>query len=832
MRVVDLIGLGLRQFRRDLSSGEARVLLSALVLAVFSVATVSFITDRAQNALALESNRLLGGDAVLRSDTPINAELQQLGQGLQQAEVWTTMSMLRASADMRLSEVRALNGSFPLRGHYRIETATGIEAKRQGGPAMGEIWLSKAATTALSADLGSEVTLGTAKLRVSAIVLEEPDGALDYFNTAPRAFVSIDDLNRSGLVQPGARINYRWVVAGEAASVQRFTDLIKPKLGRGQRLETAADARPELRTALDRADRFLGLAALISVVLASVAIAMAARQYSERHLDHAAVLRCLGASQAQIAILHGISMTALAFLALLIAISAAYGVQALAVAKLEEILGVATPSASLTPAWFAAAVGLTVLIAFVLPPVLALRRVPSLRVLRRDVPATEVSAWVTGLLGISGLMGLLWWKAQSAAMAGSLLGGLVIAFLVLTLLSAVMIWLLARVRGRLRGAARFGLANISRRAAASMAQVAALGLGLTVLLLLTLVRTDLLSRWQDLIPKDAPNRFIINIQEDQKDALTDTASAQGLGTLQLYPVARGRLVAVNDTAVTGDTYAALGDRARRLAEREFNLSALAELDANNEVTAGKLWTAADASTPQWSVEASFAELLGWKLGDRVRFDLGGQMVEAPITSLRTVQWESFRPNFFVLGSPGTLHGVVTSYITTARVDAPQVAAMNEIVKTYPNLTVIDVGAILEQVTRIAAQVTEIVEWVFLFTLAAGLLVLVAAIHATQEERLREGSLLRVMGARRGQVRLAQISEFLVIGAIAGGVAVFAANAIAGSIASGVFDLEWQPDYSTSAWTMLAAVTLVVAAGWFSTRKTLSAPPSETLRALA
>ncbi|AVP96758.1 permease [Ahniella affigens] len=832
MRVRDLLALGLRQFRRDLNSGEARVLLAALVLAVFSVATVSFITDRAQNALALESNRLLGGDAVLRADTPIPDNLKALGKGLEQAEVWNTMSMLRVGDDMRLSDLRALDGAFPLRGYYRLQTAAGIEPQRRGGPAAGEVWLSRSGVSALGADLGSTLAVGSLNLRVSGIVLEEPDAAMDYFNTAPRAFISIADLNASGLVQPGARINYRWVLAGAASDVRSFTEAVKPQLGRGQRLETASDARPELRTALDRADRFLGLAALISVVLASVAIAMAARQYSERHLDHAAVLRCLGARQAQIASLHGISMSALAALAITIALVAAYGVQALAVMQLEKILGVETPAAGFAPAWFAAAVGLTVLIAFVLPPVLALRRVPALRVLRRDLPATEVSAWVTGGLGLAGLLGLLWWKAQSAALASSLLGGLIVAFLALTLLSASMIWVLGRFRGRLRGAARFGLANISRRATSSMAQVAALGLGLTVLLLLTLVRTDLLGRWQQLIPDNAPNRFIINIQQDQTDALRDFASAEGLGTLQLYPVVRGRLVSVNDTVVTGDSYADRGDRAKRLAEREFNLTALAELAADNNVVAGKVWTAAEADSPQWSVEASFAELLGWKLGDRVRFDLGGQIVEAPITSLRTVKWESFRPNFFVLGSPGTLKNITASYITTARVAPEQTASINALVQRFPNLTVIDVGAILEQVTRIAAQVTEIVEWVFLFTLAAGVLVLVAAIHATQDERLREGSLLRVMGARRGQVRLAQVSEFLVIGLIAGSVAVLAANGIAGSIAKGVFDLDWQPDYSTSGLTLLAAVLLVVAAGWFSTRKTLSAPPSETLRALA
>ncbi|MBK8283909.1 MAG: FtsX-like permease family protein [Ahniella sp.] len=832
LKSAGLLRLGWRQFRRDFASGEARVLFAALVLAVFAIATVSFITDRAQNALGQEANRLLGGDVVLRADTPIEAATRKLGKDLEQAELWTTMSMLRAPSGMRLGELRALDQNFPLRGTYRVREADGTEREVRGAPPAGELWLSRAGASQLQVQIGDSLTIGTLTLKLSALVVEEPDAALDYFNSSPRAFVSIETLQASGLIQPGARLTYRWALAGDQAAVKQFIKQVKPGLSRGQRLETAADARPELRRALDRADRFLGLAALVSVVLASVAIAMAARQYSERHLDHAAVMRCLGASQRQIATLHGLSMSLLAIVAISLALVLAYAAQAIAVPQLERVLDVSTPPPGAEPAWYAAAVGVTVLVAFVLPPVFALRRVPALRVLRRDLPGLELSGALTTALGLGGLLFLLWWKSSSATMATSLLGGLTLAFVALATLSWAFIWLIGRLRHRFRGAARFGLANISRRAGASMAQIAAIGLGLTVLLLLSLVRTDLLDRWRDLVPADAPNRFIINIQEDQRPALAEFTKAQGLPELDLFAIVRGRLMAVNDTAVSGASYEDRGERARRLAEREFNISAVPLLPDDIKVTAGTVWTESEAATPQWSVEAEIAELLGWKVGDRLRFDFGGQIVEAPITSLRTVQWESFRPNFFVLGSPGTLKGLSASYITTAQVNTKQEPAMNALVAQFPNLTVIDVGAILEQVTRIATQVTEVVEMVFLFTLAAGVLVLVAAINATQDERLREGAMLRVLGARRGQVRFAQVSEFLVIGSIAGLVAVFAANGITGSIARGVFGLDWQPDIVASVVTMLAAIALVVASGWFSTRKTIAAPPSETLRALA
>lgn len=388
------------------------MLFAALVLAVLAVTAVGFVTDRATRALALEANRLLGGDAVLRSDSAIAPALRAAAQspGLAHSEVWTFNSMLRAGPALKLGEVRALGADYPLRGEYRLRDKHGAERSHRGAPQRGTIWLSRAGADALGVRIGDRITLGRSELQIAALVVQEPDAVLDYFNTAPKVFVSLADLDATGLVQPGARITYRLVVAGDANVVSAFVATLKPQLGRGQRIETAADARPEVRNALDRADRFLGLAALVSVVLASVAVAMAARRHTARHLDDAAVLRCLGASQREIASLHLLALLLLAVLASTLGITLAYALQSFAGDSLERTLGINVPAAGPLPALYGAAVGFTVLISFALPPVLALRRVPALRVLRRDIPLTETSAIVTTVVGLCGLVALLWWK--------------------------------------------------------------------------------------------------------------------------------------------------------------------------------------------------------------------------------------------------------------------------------------------------------------------------------------------------------------------------------------------------------------------------------------
>ena len=828
-----ILHLAWRQLWRDLASGDARVLLASLVLAVAAVTAVSFITDRAERALTLEANRLLGGDAVLRADVALPDAPRELADslGLRRTESWSFPSMVRADAGLKLAEIRALGQGFPLRGAFRLLGPDGSEQERRDAPTAGTLWMSRAGADALQVKLGDRLTLGEAEFTLQALVVQEPDAALDYFNVAPRVFIALDDVAATGLIQLGSRVSYRLIVAGETAGVERWLVAQRAALGRGQRIETVEDARPEIRQALERADRFLGLAALVSVVLSAIAVAMAARRHVARHLDSCAVMRCLGASQRTIAWVHVGELALLGLLGVLVGVLAGLAVQSVIADWLAQRMALSIPQAGVQPMLEGAAVALIVLLAFAVPPVLALRRVPALRVLRRDITTTEPSAWIVAGLGIAGLASMLWWRAQDATLGLSMLAGIALTLLVLAGLAWVLVAMLRRVRSRLRGVWRYGLANVSRRASTSIAQISALGLGLMVILLLTLVRTDLLDRWQGALPSDAPNRFLINVQADQVVGVSELLLALRVPNVQLYPMIRGRWVGLNGVAASADTVADRGERARRLAEREFNLSWASTLDSGHgELTAGLDW-AADDRAPQVSVEQGLAETLGWKLGDEVEFDVAGQRFSAAITSLRKVKWESFRPNFFVIGNAVALQAQPASYISAVRVPAGDTLTTRALVERYPNISVIDVDAVIAQVQNTARQATAAVEYVFYFTLTAGLLVLAAAVSASQDERLLEGSVMRVLGASRRQLRLAQASEFLAIGLIASVIAAIAANLLTGVIATQVLGLDWEPNLLALALLGGFGVVIVLVAGLWATRHITSAPPAQMLRSL-
>ncbi|TZF90283.1 ABC transporter permease [Cognatilysobacter lacus] len=826
--------LAWRQLRRDLRAGEVRILIAAVVLAVLSVTAVGFVTDRANRALVIEANRLLGGDAVVQGDGPPSQAIVDAAHapGLRVAETreLTTMASVGEgdAQRLKLADLRALGEGFPLRGEFRLVDARGAEQSTRAIPAAGTAWLTRNGAQALGAHVGDAVTLGDATFRIAAVVAQEPDASTDLFNIAPRVLINLGDLPRTALVQVGSRLEYRLVVAGDAGAVERFTAVAKAALGRGQRLETIGNARPEVRSALDRAGRFLGLAAMVSVMLAAVAVAMAARRHSERHRAGAAVMRCLGASQRRIVAINVGELLLLGVGASVLGVVLAFAMQWGVGLWLAHKLALSIPPAGPLPALQGLLLGLVVLIAFGAPPVLALRRVSALRVLRRDLDPVEPSALVVGALGIAALGALLWWKAGSATLGLAMLGGVVATLAVLALLAGLLILAVRALRTRMRGPLRYGLANVSRRAGTSVAQVCALGLGLMALLLLTFVRTDLLDRWQHSLSTDVPNRFVINVQDEQVADVGSFIRAQGLGAPELVPMIRARLTGRNGRVVTAANYR--DEDARHLAEREFNLSVSARPGAGNRIVAGQWWRGTPAS-PELSVEQRFAERLGWKIGDRIIFDVAGQPFRARVTSLREVDWESFRPNFFVVASPHALDGYAASWITAMRVPATQPRFTARLVDRFPNLTVIDIDAVLAQVRATGDQVSTVVQVVFWFALAAGVLVLLAAVTASQDERLLEGGVMRVLGARRGQLRLAQASEFIAIGLLSGLVAAVAASVLSGVVAVRVFDLPWAFDWKPPAVGALVGTFGALAAGLWATRRVLDAPPSTTLREL-
>jgi putative ABC transport system permease protein len=839
---MNTLRLALRMLLRDWRAGELRVLAFALVLAVASMGTVGFFADRVKNALGRQANLLLGADVVVSGDRPLPDELaaEALRRGLATTPVLKFNSMVRRqggpagdAAAPVLADVKAVRSGYPLRGAILLakdEAADGVPAS--GVPGRGEVWPDTRLAARLGLELGDLLTVGESALRVAAFVDREPEVTSGLLAIGPRLLMNLDDVPATNLMQPGNRATYRLLVADrtDRGSLDGYIDWTQGELKPGQRMENVRDLRPEVRQTLERAERFLGLAALVAVVLAAVAVALAASRYLRRHLDTAAMLRCFGAAQRRTLALFVVQFAVLGIVASMIGIAVGLGGQALLVRLLGGIAVADLPPPAIIPGVAAFGTGVLLLFGFALPPLVALSSVPPLRVLRRDLPRPRPSAVLAYSLGAAVIALLVGWQAQDvkagAIMVGGI-GGLLVA-------SAFVAWLLIVVLKRLpqRGVTwRFGLANLRRRPLASSLQIGALALGLMALLLLTVVRGDLVRNWRQSLPPDAPNHFVVNVLPDQVDGVRAAlAAATGSDTI-LYPMVRGRLVAVNGGPLDPASFA--DPRARRLAEREFNLSWAARLLPTNRVVAGSFWSPDAGPSAGLSMEEGIATSLKLKLGDTLTWDIGGIPVSAPITSLRKVDWDSFRPNFFTLFPPGVLEGMPQTWLGAVRLPEGRAGAalLSGLVHEYPNVLAVDVGEIIRQVQSIMDQVARAVEFVFLFTLAGGLLVLQAAIAATQDERRFDAAILRTLGASRAQLNAAQMAEFLVLGALAGLLAAAGATAIGYVLADRVFQIPFGANPLVWLYGVLGGALSVALAGWLGIRGTTNQPPLAVIRQL-
>lgn len=846
---MNALAFALRMLRRDARAGELHLLVAALVVAVAALTAVGFFADRVRQALELEAHQLLGADLLLIADHPWPAGVAEEARqrGLRVTETRTFPSMVSAGEGealrAQLVEIKAVGAGYPLRGGLRIAPAPNAADRAATGiPPPGAVWIEERLAMALGVSAGDILAVGRLRLRVDAVLTLEPDRGVNFFSVAPRLLMHLDDLEATGLVQPGSRVGYRLLLAGASASdlaaVRAFRAAVEPRLERGQRIEDAGNARPEIRSALDRAQTFLGLSALLTVVLAAVAVALAARRYLQRHLDPCAVMRCLGATQAYLLRLHLTQFALLGTLAVSAGCLLGYLAHFALHAWLAQLLASPLPPPGLLPALQGAAVGLLLLFGFALPPLLQLKRVSTLRVLRREFssggvpPARLLGGYALGLLALAGLM---FWVAGEARLGAWVVGGFAGALLVFALIARVGVRLAALARGAARGGGigwRYGLASLERRAAASVVQIVALALGFMALLLLTVTRGDLIEAWRQAVPPDAPNRFVINIQPGQVAALRERFEAAGLSP-ELAPMVRGRLTRINGASVDPARYE--DDRARRLVEREFNLSYRDALPPGNRQTAGRWFSPAEATASDAgaagvaSVEAGLAKTLGLRVGDRLEFDVAGESVAMAVVGLRKLDWDSMRVNFFVLTPPALLREYPASWITSFHLPDGQAAFVNRLVREFPNLTVIDVAAILRQIQSIMDQVAQAVQFVFLFTLAAGVIVLYAALASAADERRYELAVMRALGARRDQLRGALLTEFAAVGALSGLIAGAGALAVGRFLASQAFQFEVAVNYAVLPAAMLGGALLVSAAGWFAASRLLRASPLATLR---
>jgi putative ABC transport system permease protein len=833
--------LALRMLSRDWRAGELTVLIAAIVLAVGSVGTVAFFADRVKTALTRQANLLLGADVLVSGDRALPEVLGEEARrrGLATTPALKFNSMVqRTGADSGagavLADVKAVAAGYPLRGAIMLTDSASPEGTPAPGiPRRGEAWPDARLAARLGAAVGDSITVGEATLRVGAIVQQEPEVVGGLLSIGPRLLVNLDDVPATNLLQPGNRATWRLMVADKTdrARLDPYLKWLTAELKPGQRMENVRDLRPEIRQTLERADQFLGLASLVAVVLAAVAVALAASRYLRRHLDTSAMLRCFGASRGRTLALFVAQFAAVAVAASVAGVILALAGQQLLVMVLASIAAGDLPAPGIVPAIAAFSTGILLLLGFALPPLVALAGAPPLRVLRRDLPRPRPGGVLAYALGAAVIAALIGWQAQDAKTGAIVVGGIG----GLLAAAALTAWLLVVLLKRLpqRGVTwRFGLANLRRRPLASSLQIGALALGLMALLLLTVVRGDLITNWQASLPPDAPNHFLVNVLPDQFDGVRAALKAVTGTDTTLYPMVRGRLVAVNGARL--DTTQFKETQSRRLAEREFNLSWATALSKTNRVTSGKWFGSATGTDAGISMEEGIARQLGLKLGDALTWDLAGATVTAKITSLRKVEWDSFRPNFFTLFAPGVLESMPVTYLGAVRAPegAQSGAWLSTFVQQYPNVLAIDVGEIIHQVQTIMEQVARAVEFVFLFTLLGGLLVLQAAIAATQDERRFDAAILRTLGASQAQLRAAQIAEFLVLGSLAGLLAAAGATAIGYVLSDRVFQIPfaWNPLVWLYGFGGGAAV--VTLAGWLGTRGTARHPPLEVIRELA
>jgi putative ABC transport system permease protein len=818
------VSFGLAQVGRELKSGEVRVLAAALALAVAAMTAVGFFTDRVAQGVQARSAEVLAADAVLRSNRPIadGQEALALELGLQTARTASFPSVVLSGEESALVDVEGVTEGYPLRGQLRTSHGLAAESEQADTvPPPGEAWADPRLLAQLDIDVGAVVRLGRLELEVSRLLDFRPDQGFSFAELAPTLLINYRDIEASGLVAPGSRVRYRLLLAGDGSALAAYRNRVELAVGEG--LRGIEEAQPEIGDAIERAGRFIGLASLVSALIAAVAVAMAARRFATRRMDTVALMKCVGAPRRFVLTAMLVQLLAVGLAASLAGLALGWLAQEGLVRILADLIGEALPPPTLVPAIGGLVLAAIVLAGFALVPIIELCRTPPGRVLRRDLLPPAAGPLLLYGAAIGGSIGLLAWQVRDASLVGWLALGT--AGVILGLATGG--WLLVQAASRLRGggaAWRYGLANVSRRGHDSIIQVGAFGIGLMVLLLLTLVRSGLLDQWRDTLPADAPNRFLINIQPHEADGVREFL-ADRFGGGELVPLIRARITEINGRPVAEMEFSS--PRAQGFIDRESNLSTAAKPAGDNRIVAGRWWPLGDEA--EVSVEVDFARDLGISLGDRIEFDIAGERLTVKVTSLREVQWDTFNPNFFMVFPPGLMEGYPLTYISSIYVDRALRGDVLDLVRAYPSVTVIDIEAAIEQVRSVMDQASLAVQYVFLFALGAGILVMLAVVQSTREERLYESAMLRTLGAPKRVVLAGVAVEFAALGLISGILAAAGASGVAWLLARRVFRLEFVADPMIWVAGLVAGVVVVGGTGVLATRTVVTHPPANVLR---
>ena len=821
------INLALRLLKRDARSGELTLLALALMIAVTSSTAISLFADRLHRTMNSQAAEFLAADLVVTSSDEISdAWLEEAGQvGLNQARTAEFSTVLIENDELLLAGIKAVSTEYPLRGHLKTrETLDSKEVTQLQGPLAGKVWVDRRVLSTLKLAIGDSLTVGEKSLVVSHVLSYEPDKRGDIYSLSPRVMMNDADLQATNVLQPGSHVHYFFQFSGDANAIKRFNAWVKPLLSTSQRLMDVQDDRPELGSALSRAERYLGLSSILVILIAGVAIAMSSRRYSERHFNSTAILRCLGCKQNDILLIFLYQFFILGFVACSIGLLFGWFTQEALFHLLRSLLPAKVSDPSFIAVMLGFITGFAILIGFSLPPLLRLKRVSPLRVLRRELEPLSSSAWLVYGLALALIAGLIFQYTSDLNLMLSIIGG---GLLAVVFSAGLLYALLLQCRKFLPHVGlglRLGLQGVLREPKASVTQILAFSITLLAMLLSFTVRNDLLADWQQQIPDEAPNYFAINIFPNQVASFENELTQQGIPAANFHPIVRGRLVGINGTPV--QQIVSKDSQGERATHRDLSLTWGDDLPLDNKTLAGQ-W--GHAKKGEVSIESKLAESLQVSLGDQLTFSVGSEQVEATVTHVRSVQWDTMKPNFYMVFSEETLLGFPTTYITSFYLSDDNKKLLNGLVKQFPAMTVLEVDAMLKQIKMILTQLTAAINYLLYFALLAGFTVLFSSIYSTLDHRISEGALMRTLGANRELLRKAHLVEFSIIGLMSGLIAVLMFQLVLFGLYIYVLHLDFHFNWMVSVVVLFVSTVCVILAGFWGVKDVVNKSPMHVLR---
>lgn len=818
--------LALRLIWRNWRSGEVKLLAVALVLAVAVVSGIAIFADRLDSTLEQQSNSFLGADLIVDSSRPFREEWQEEAsrRGVQQAFEVGFASMVYANDAMHLAWVKAVDESYPLRGHIEVSDqafSTQAPERVDSVPAPGEVWLEGRLLPLLGIELGDQVEVGEATFTATRVLVRQP-GSTGFSMTGARLLMNLADLESTQVIQPGSRISYEWLLASnEPGQVQALREWLEPELTEHEHFEDIDSSQRQLARTLDKGERFLLLAAVIGVLLAGVAIGLAARQFAARHVDQVALMKSLGAGAGQIRRVYLVQLLALAILASAVGLVLGEGIQRGVAASLQSFFSVTLASPGLLAYLASFVSGLVCLLFFALPSLWFLPRVPPLKILRRELAVNQTQLWVQVLAALSAIFLLVVLFSRQLSLALSVMGALAAVLLVSAGLGLLLLKFSRRLSTNAGSFWRLAVANLQRQRGQSLVQMVIFSTAIMLLLTLTVVRTSLIEDWRMQLPEDAPNHFLVNIAPDEVASVQQLLDTESIARQPLYPMVRGRLTDINGEE---------RDSARGL-NREANLTWTDTLADDNKITAGAWWNEWQGSSelPGVSVEQGIAEQLGLELGDRLSFSIGGLTLEAEIASYRSLDWQSMHPNFFFIFEPGALDEFSPTYITSAYLPLEKKPVINDLVRADPSILVIELDRVIEQIRAVVDQVGKGVQLVLWLTLIGGGLVLIAAVTSSIDSRKQEAGLLRALGSPRKLILGSVWAEFSILGFLSGLIGVIGAEVLLWNLQYWVLDTPIRAHYLFWLLGPLLGMVIVGCLGAISCRSVVTTPPAVVLR---